>query len=216
RETITQHADFMYTHKKQTGGSGQYAKVGGYLEPTEDGEHYEFINNIVGGVIPKEFQPSCDKGFKTAMEKGSLIGFPVTGIRACINDGEAHSVDSSDNAFQLAARSAFREAYAKAKPVILEPVMKVAVETPEEFSGTVLGTLNKRRGMISTTMTKMGINTIEAEVPLSEMFGYSNELRSSTQGKAEFTMEFKKYAPVPRGIQEELIQEYAEKAKARV
>lgn len=211
RETITRHADFMYTHKKQTGGSGQFAKVGGYFEPTDEGEEYEFINNIVGGVIPKEYQPSCDKGFKKAMEKGSLIGAPVVGVRACINDGQSHPVDSSDMAFQIASRAAFREAYHRASPQILEPIMKVVVETPEEFSGTVLGSLNKRRGVIVGNMAKHGSTIVEAEVPLSEMFGYSNELRSGTQGKAEFSMEFKKYGPVPRQIQDELVKEYQEK-----
>jgi elongation factor G len=214
RETITQHADFQYTHKKQTGGSGQFARVCGFLEPTEEGAHYEFLNKIVGGAIPKEYQASCDKGFQDALDKGGLIGFPVTGIRACINDGLSHAVDSSDMAFRIASRSAFREVYNKCAPVILEPIMKVSVETPEEFAGTVLGTLNKRRGMISGSGTSMGTTTIEAEVPLSEMFGYSNELRSSTQGKAEFSMEFAKYSPVPRTVQEELIKEYSDKKKA--
>ena len=215
RETITSHADFVYTHKKQTGGSGQFAKIGGYLEPAEEGTHYEFVNNIVGGVIPKEFQPSCDKGFQSALDKGSLIGFPVTGIRACINDGQSHPVDSSDMAFQIAARSAFREAYNKANPVILEPIMKVVVEAPEEFAGVVLGSLNKRRGVIVGNVTRMGISVIEADVPLSDMFGYSNDLRSSTQGKAEFSMEFRRYSAVPRQIQEELIVKYADRAKSR-
>ncbi len=211
RETITRHADFMYTHKKQTGGSGQFAKVGGFFEPTDEGEEYEFVNNIVGGVIPKEYQPSCDKGFKAAMEKGSLIGAPVVGVRACINDGQSHPVDSSDMAFQIASRAAFREAYHRAGPEILEPIMKVVVETPEEFSGFVLGSLNKRRGMIVGNMAKASSTIVEAEVPLSEMFGYSNDLRSGTQGKAEFSMEFKKYGPVPKQIQDDLVKEFQEK-----
>ena len=214
RETITQRSEFVYTHKKQTGGSGQFAKVGGWIQPTEDGEHYEFVNQIVGGVIPKEYQPSCDKGFQEAMEKGTLIGFPVVNVQAGINDGASHPVDSSDMAFKLAARTAFREAYQQASPVILEPVMRVEVETPEEFSGTVLGGLNKRRGMILGSNTRQGYAVIEAEVPLSEMFGYSNDLRSATQGKAEFSMEFSKYSQVPRGVQIELIKEYEEKRKA--
>jgi len=214
REAITQHAEFSYTHKKQTGGSGQFARIAGYIEPTTDGENYIFENKIVGGSVPKEFQPSCDKGFQEAMTKGTLIGFPVVNVKACINDGQHHPVDSSDMAFRIASRSAFREAYNKAAPVILEPVMKVEVETPEEFAGTVLGTLNKRRGMIIGSQSQMGIAVIEAEVPLSEMFGYSNDLRSSTQGKAEFSMEFAKYSPVPRGVQDDLIREYEEKRKA--
>lgn len=210
RESITQHADFDYTHKRQTGGSGQYARVVGYIEPYEEGE-YEFVNEIVGGVIPKEYQPSCDKGFQDSMEKGNLIGFPITGIRACINDGQYHAVDSSDMAFRIAARGAFREVYNKAKPVILEPIMRVEVETPEEFQGNVIGGLNKRRGIIAGSETRHGSTNILADVPLSEMFGYSNDLRSSTQGKAEFSMEFTKYQRVPANVQQDLIADYQAK-----
>jgi len=209
RESITQRAEYDYTHRRQTGGSGQYARLAGYFEPCE--EHYEFVNEIVGGAIPKEFQPSCDRGFQDSMEKGSLIGFPITGIRACINDGQSHAVDSSDMAFRIAARAAFREAYPKAKPVILEPVMRVEVETPEEFQGNVIGGLNKRRGIIVQSDTRFGSTNILADVPLSEMFGYSNDLRSSTQGKAEFSMEFSKYQQVPSNVQEELVAEYQKK-----
>ncbi len=213
REAISKHVDFAYTHKKQTGGSGQFARVCGYIEPAEEGKHYEFLNSIVGGSIPKEYQGSCDKGFQSQMEKGGLIGFPVTGVRCCINDGMSHQVDSSDMAFQIAARAAFRESYMKAEPVILEPIMKVVVDTPEEFAGTVLGTIQKRRGQIFNQGTKRGQTTVEADVPLSEMFGYSNTLRSSTQGKAEFSMEFRKYAPVPRNVQEELVKKYEKNRK---
>lgn len=209
RESITQRAEFDYTHRRQTGGSGQYARLAGYFEPAE--EHYEFINEIVGGAIPKEFQASCDKGFQDSMEKGNLIGFPITGIRACINDGQSHAVDSSDMAFRIAARAAFRETYSSAKPVILEPVMRVEVETPEEFQGNVIGGLNKRRGIIVQSDTRYGSTNILADVPLSEMFGYSNDLRSSTQGKAEFSMEFAKYQQVPSNVQEELVADYQKK-----
>ncbi len=205
RETITQRAEFNYTHKKQTGGSGQFARVAGYFEPNTE-ENYTFINEIVGGVIPKEYQPSCDKGFKDSMQEGGLIGHEVVNLTACINDGQYHPVDSSDMAFQIAARSAFRDAYMRAKPVVLEPIMKVVVETPDEFTGTVLGGLSKRRGNIVGNVVKNNQSTIEAEVPLSEMFGYSNDLRSSTQGKAEFSMEFKKYDKVPSGKQKELVE----------
>lgn len=207
RETITQHSPFNYTHRKQTGGSGQYARVVGYLEPNPD-ENYEFLNGIVGGVIPKEYQQACDKGFQEAMLKGTLIGFPVVNVRACINDGDNHAVDSSDMAFKIASRAAFREAYRAAKPCVLEPIMKVEVETPEEFQGNVIGGLNKRRGLILGTNAGYGQVVVESEVPLSEMFGYSNDLRSGTQGKAEFSMEFKKYAPVPASFQQELIEKY--------
>jgi elongation factor G len=211
RETITNKSEFNYTHKKQTGGSGQFARVAGWLAPADEGENYQFVNQVTGGTIPKEYHGACDKGFQDSMAEGALIGFPVVNVKACINDGAAHAVDSSDMAFRIASRAAFREAYRKASPVILEPVMKVEVETPEEFSGTVLGGLNKRRGMITGSRTRQGYAIITAEVPLSEMFGYSNDLRSSTQGKAEFSMEFAKYTPVPRNIQDELVKEYEKK-----
>lgn len=204
REAITQRADFNYTHKKQTGGSGQFGRVSGYMEPMEEGE-YEFVDKIVGGVIPREYISSCDKGFIKAKEKGSLIGAPITGIRCVINDGGFHAVDSSDIAFQQAALGAFRDGYGKAKPVILEPIMKVAVEGPTEFQGSIMGSINQRRGVIIGTTEEDDYTVVEAEVPLSEMFGYSTDLRSLTQGKAEFTMEFAVYRPVPRNVAEQLI-----------
>ncbi|GAB4260544.1 MAG: elongation factor G [Deferrisomatales bacterium] len=212
RETISQRAEFDYLHKKQTGGSGQYGRVAGFMEPLEEGE-YEFVDKIVGGVIPREYIPSCDKGFQSCLKKGSLIGAPVTGVRVTINDGAAHSVDSSDMAFQQAAIGAFKEAYPKARPIIMEPIMKVVVETPSEFQGQVLATLNQRRGMIVGTSEDGLYSVIEAEVPLSEMFGYSTALRSGTQGKAEFTMEFAKYRPVPQQLAEELKKKYQEELK---
>ncbi len=213
RETITQRGDFNYTHKKQTGGAGQFGRVAGYMEPAGN-EEFVFDNQIVGGAIPTEYIPSCEKGFRSSLEKGPLLGFPVTGIKITINDGQSHPVDSSDMAFQAAARGAFKEGYSKAKPIILEPIMKVAVETPTEFQGAVMGSLNQRRGMILGTQDEGDICTIEAEVPLSEMFGYSTVLRSSTQGKAQFTMEFATYRPVPKNIADELIKKAAEKKKA--
>ena len=212
RETITNRADFNYTHKKQTGGSGQFGRVAGYLEPLEEGE-YEFVDEIVGGVIPREFISSCDKGFQSSLAKGNLCGAAITGVRCVINDGAAHSVDSSDVAFQLAASGAFREGYMKAKPVIMEPIMKVAVEGPSEFQGAVMGSLNQRRGMIIGTMEEGNYTVVEAEVPLSEMFGYSTTLRSLTQGKAEFTMEFATFKQVPKSVSEELIKNYQEEKK---
>jgi elongation factor G len=214
REAISQRADFNYTHKKQTGGSGQFARVAGYIEPieeAEDAKEYEFVDMIKGGVIPTEYIPSCDKGFQTAVKKGTQLGFPVVGVRAVINDGAYHAVDSSDQAFQTAALGAFREAYDRAKPVILEPVMKVVVEGPTEFQGNIFGSINQRRGIIVSS-TEDGANcTVESEVPLSEMFGYSTVLRSLTQGKAEFTMELAKYSRVPNSVSEELKKAYAEK-----
>jgi len=212
REAISRNADFNYTHKKQTGGSGQYGRVAGFMEPCSEGD-YNFVDQITGGDIPREYIPSCDKGFKACLKKGTLIGFPITGIQITINDGASHAVDSSDVAFQQAAIGAFKEAYAKSNPIILEPVMKVAVEGPSEFQGAILGTLNQRRGMISGVTEDGTFSVIEGEVPLAEMFGYSTVLRSATQGKAEFTMEFSRYKPVPQSISEELKKEYSEQKK---
>jgi elongation factor G len=210
REAISKRAEFDYTHRKQTGGSGQYGRVVGFMEPMEEGD-YEFVDEIKGGVIPREFIPSCDKGFKTMMDKGGLIEAPVVGVRVTINDGNYHAVDSSDNAFQAAARGAWRATYLKAKPIILEPIMRVGVEGPSEFQGNIIGTLNKRRGVILGMGEEEGYCQIDAEVPLSTMFGYSNELRSATQGKAEFSMEFAKYSQVPGSVQEEIVKDFQEK-----
>ena len=216
REAIGQMAEFNYTHKKQTGGAGQYARVAGFIEPIvaemgEEAPDYEFVDNIQGGVIPREFSPSGDKGFKSAMEKGPQLDFPIVGVRCTINDGQFHPVDSSDMAFQTAAREGFKEAFMKAKPVILEPVMKVEIDTPAEFQGNVFGSINQRRGMIISSTEDNGMFVVDAEVPLSEMFGYSTVLRSLTQGKAEFTMELAKYARVPQALADELKKKHQEK-----
>ena len=215
RESISQKADFNFTHKKQTGGSGQYGRVAGFMEPfQEEGKDYEFVDAIKGGAIPNEYIPSCDKGFRRAMEKGSLIGAPVVGVRCTVNDGQFHPVDSSDIAFQTAAIGAFREGYAKAKPSILEPIMKVQLAGPTEIQGNMFGLINQRRGVIIDSTDENGTSTVNAEVPLSEMFGFSTILRSSTQGKAEFTMEFEKYGKVPNNVADELIKKYQESKKA--
>jgi elongation factor G len=217
RETVTQEVPFSYTHKKQTGGSGQYAKIGGVMRPIPDDapdKTYRFVDNIVGGKIPREYIPSCDNGFRQSLERGVLIGFPVVGVEMEINDGAAHAVDSSDMAFQIAARAAFKETMAKAGPQVLEPIMKVVVETPEEFQGGIQGGLVRRRGNIVNSESSMGISVIEAHVPLATMFGYSTELRSMSQGKAEYTMEFERYDPVPRQVQDELIKKFAGNKKA--
>jgi elongation factor G len=213
RETITKAADFDYTHKKQTGGSGQFARIGGVMEPlpADSVETYEFVDDIVGGSIPREFIPACDKGFREQLKKGNLIGFPVVGVRMTINDGAYHDVDSSEMAFKICAMAAFREAYSKAGPQVLEPIMKLQTSAPEEFQGNVMGQINQRRGMIVGSSNNEGYCVIDAEVPLTEMFGYSTDLRSATQGKGEFTMEFAKYAPVPRNVQEEMSAAYAKK-----
>ena len=213
RESIGAKADFNYTHKKQTGGSGQYGRVAGFMEPIED-KDYEFVDAIKGGAIPNEYIPSCDKGFQKAMKEGSLIGAPIVGVRMTINDGQYHPVDSNDNAFQIAAIGAFREGYMKAKPSILEPIMKVQIAAPNEFQGNIFGLINQRRGIIGETTDENNQTVVNAEVPLSEMFGFSTILRSSTQGKGEFTMEFLKYGKVPNNVAEELIKKYQEAKKA--
>ncbi|MGA2588048.1 MAG: elongation factor G [Candidatus Aminicenantales bacterium] len=204
REAISQRVEFDYTHKKQTGGAGQFGRVIGAIEPLAEGT-YEFVNEVRGGRIPREFIPACDKGFQAAVKKGDLIGFPITGVRVTLADGAYHEVDSSDHAFQAAAIGAFRQAYRKAKPQILEPIMKVSVEGPSEFAGHIFASINQRRGIIVSSVEDGSFSRVDAEVPLSEMFGYSMVLRSLTQGKAEFTMEFLKYGRVPSFVAEELI-----------
>ncbi|PKA17213.1 elongation factor G [Leptospira haakeii] len=215
RETITSRADFDYTHKKQTGGQGQFGRVAGFIEPIplEEDKNYEFVNSVVGGAIPREFISSVDKGFKSCLDRGSMIGFPIIGVKLTINDGSYHDVDSSDMAFQIAGRYAFRQGFSKANPQILEPIMRVEVDGPAEFQGPILASLNQRRGMILNTTEQDGYCKVEAEVPLSDMFGYSTVIRSSTQGKAEFSMEFSRYAPVPRNVAEELMKKYKPNSK---
>jgi len=212
REAIGQRVEFDYTHKKQTGGAGQFGRVIGTIEPLAEGV-YEFVNEIKGGRIPREFIPACDKGFQAAVKKGDLIGFPITGVRITLTDGAYHEVDSSDHAFQAAAIGAFRQVYRKAKPQILEPIMKVSVEGPSEFAGNIFATINQRRGIIVSSVEDGIFSRVDAEVPLSEMFGYSMVLRSLTQGKAEFTMEFLKYGRVPAQVAEELIAQHLERQR---
>jgi elongation factor G len=213
REAISRRAEFDYTHKKQTGGSGQFGRVAGFIEPLTDesDEDFEFTSKIKGASIPTEYIPAVEKGFRSCLAKGRLIGFPVIGISICVNDGKSHSVDSSEMAFQAAARGAFREVYPRAKPIILEPIMKVEVEGPQEFHGAILKTIMQRRGTVIGTTEESGFSTVESEVPLSEMFGYATDLRSMTQGKAEFTMEFAKYRPAPADVQTELKEQFKSK-----
>ncbi len=212
RETITQKALFNYTHKKQTGGAGQFGRVAGFVEPCD--EDFEFVNKITGGRIPTQYIPACEKGFAGCMEKGPKLEFPVTGVRVTIDDGAFHAVDSSEMAFQAAARGAFLEGYMKAKPVIKEPIMKVVIETPNEFQGSCMGLINQRRGIIQGSQEEGVMSVIESQVPLSEMFGFSTVLRSATQGKAQFTMEFSSYKQVPQSIAEEIIKQKQEEKKA--
>ncbi len=214
RETISRSVDFNYIHKKQTGGAGQYGRVAGFMEPSKDGV-YEFINKVRGGVIPSEFIPAVDKGFHSCLKKGPLIGFPVRGMRITVNDGQYHVVDSSERAFVQAAIGAFKQAYLKARPVILEPIMKVSVECPSEFQGNAMSSINQRRGLIMSSAEDGVFTTVEAEVPLAEMFGYATTLRSLTQGKGEFTMEFSRYSKVPESLAEELKSRYKERSKRR-
>lgn len=213
RETISQKGEYAYTHKKQSGGSGQFGRVIGHIEPlpADAAKLYEFVDEVFGGSIPREYIPACDKGFQEAVKEGRLIGAPIVGVRVVLSDGAYHAVDSSEMAFKTAAIMAFREAYEKAGAQVLEPIMKLETTAPEEFQGSAMGQVNQRRGMILNSTTNEGFCVIEAEVPLSEMFGYSTDLRSATQGKGEFTMEFLKYSPVPRNIQEEMIKKYKEK-----
>ncbi|MDZ4662289.1 MAG: elongation factor G [Pseudomonadota bacterium] len=216
RETIAKKANFDYTHKKQTGGSGQYAKVCGFIEPlpADAGKDFEFVDDITGGRIPREFISACEKGFKEQLEKGNLIGFPTVGVRVTLNDGAYHDVDSSEMAFRICSMAAIRECFGHAQPTALEPVMKLETSAPEEFQGSVLGQINQRRGVIMGTQNTESYVVVEAEVPLTEMFGYSTDLRSCTQGKGEFTMEFKKYSACPKTYQDELVKKYQEKRAA--
>ncbi len=208
RETITQKALFNYTHKKQTGGAGQYGRVSGFLEPCD--EDFIFMNKVTGGRIPTNYIPACEHGFKACMEKGPKLEFPVTGIKVTLEDGAYHAVDSSDMAFRAAARGGFLEAYAKAKPVIKEPIMKVVIETPNEFQGSCMGLINQRRGIIQGSQEEGVMSVVESQVPLSEMFGFSTILRSATQGKAQFTMEFSAYKQVPQSVAEEIVRKKLE------
>jgi elongation factor G len=212
RETITQRADFDYIHKKQTGGAGQFGRVAGWIEPIA-AEEFVFENRVTGGAIPTQYIPAVEKGFRECMAKGPKMEYPVTGVKVVIDDGASHSVDSSDMAFKAAAKGAFRDVYGRAKPVIHEPIMKVVVETPNEFQGAVMGSLNQRRGLIVGSQDEGVMSVIEAEIPLAEMFGYATTLRSLTQGKAQFTMEFATYREVPKGIAEELAKKAAESKK---
>ncbi|MCP3855849.1 MAG: elongation factor G [Actinomycetia bacterium] len=206
RETITETVQKVtYTHKKQTGGSGQFAEVQIDMEPTGPGGGYEFVDNISGGRIPKEYIPSVDHGIREAMTSGVLAGYPTVDLRVVLRDGKFHDVDSSEMAFKIAGTMVFKEAMRKAKPVLLEPIMAVEVVTPDDYLGSVVGDLNSRRGQVQGTEQRSNNQVVEANVPLSEMFGYSTDLRSSTQGRATYTMQFDSYQAAPTAVQEEII-----------
>ena len=215
REAITATVDFDYLHKKQTGGSGQYAGVTGSIEPlnADHETEFEFVNEIFGGAIPSEHIPACEKGFMDVMRKGPLASFPMVGVKVTLNDGKYHDVDSSDLAYQIAARSAMREAVKKSSPVLMEPIMKVEVETPSDCQGSVIGDLSSRRGVVYGTEVMGDDTVINVGVPLGEMFGYATQLRSLTSGKANYSMEFEKYAQCPTFVQEKVIKERSEKLR---
>ena len=209
RETIRRTVEKIdYVHKKQTGGSGQYAKVQMRFEPLDaaGGELYEFVNAVSGGRIPREYIPSVDAGIQSAMELGVLAGFPLVGVKATLLDGAYHEVDSSEMAFKIAGSMVLKEAARRADPVLLEPIMAVEVRTPEEYMGDVIGDLSSRRGMIQSMEDATGVKVIRSHVPLSEMFGYVGDLRSKTQGRAVYSMQFDSYAEVPRNVAEEIIK----------
>ncbi|MGJ7440087.1 elongation factor G [Aquipuribacter sp. MA13-6] len=210
RETIRRTVEkYSYTHKKQTGGSGQFAKIQftiGPLVDPEEGATYEFENKVTGGRVPREYIPSVDAGFQDAMQVGILAGYPMTGVKATLTDGAAHDVDSSELAFKIAGSAGFKEAARKADPVLLEPIMAVEVRTPEEYMGDVIGDINSRRGHMQSMEDVSGAKSVKATVPLSEMFGYVGDLRSKTQGRAVYTMQFDSYAEVPRNVADEIVK----------
>jgi elongation factor G len=209
RETITAPSDVDYIHKKQTGGAGQFARLKVKFEPLPPGSGFEFVNTVVGGNIPKEFIPGVEKGFKSSMESGPISGFPVTDLKAELYDGDSHDVDSSVMAFEIASRAAFREGVMKSKPVLLEPIMRVEVVTPEEYMGDIIGDLNSRRGNVSSMDERGNARVVSAMVPLANMFGYVSTLRSQSQGRAQFTMHFDHYAELPQAVSEEVKEKLA-------
>jgi elongation factor G len=215
RETITQAVSDSYTHKKQTGGAGQYAKIDYNIEPGEPGTGFVFESKVTGGNVPKEFIPAVEKGFKSMVDKGPLVGFPVLDFRVTLTDGGYHAVDSSQIAFEVAAKAAYRQTMPKAKPELLEPIMKVDVFVPEDHVGDVIGDLNRRRGMIKSQEAGPISVRVKADAPLSEMFGYIGDLRSMTSGRGQFSMEFSHYAQCPRNILEKVKAEVAEREASR-
>jgi len=209
RETVSKRADVDYTHKKQTGGSGQFARVKMTIEPNEAGKGFEFENKVVGGNVPKEYIPGVAKGVQSVVESGVLAGFPMLDVKVTLTDGAYHDVDSSVMAFEIASRAAFREGALKAGPKLLEPIMKVEVVTPEDYVGGIIGDLTSRRGQVRGQESRGNASIISAMVPLANMFGYVNNLRSMSQGRAQFTMQFDHYAQAPQGVAEEVKAKFA-------
>jgi elongation factor G len=209
REAITRKVEHDYTHKKQSGGSGQFARIKFIIEPNEAGKGFEFVSAVVGGNVPKEYVPGVSKGVASVMGAGILIGFPIVDVKFTLTDGAYHDVDSSVLAFEIAGRAGFREALQKADPKILEPIMRVEVVTPEDYVGDVIGDLNSRRGQIRGTEGRGIAQVIDAMVPLANMFGYVNSLRSMSQGRAQYTMTFDHYEQVPQAVANEVQAKYA-------
>jgi elongation factor G len=215
RETATTPSDGSYKHAKQSGGRGQYGHVVMTLEPQDPGFGFEFVNEIVGGRIPQEYIPSVEKGIIQALEAGPFAGYPVVDMKVRLTDGSYHDVDSSDFAFQIAGRQGFKELFMKGQPELLEPIMSVEVTTPDEYMGAVNGTIAQRRGRIESMDDRGGMKIVKGYVPLSEMFGYSNSLRSLTQGRASFSMHFEHYEAVPFSIAEEVVKKRREQGKVK-
>jgi elongation factor G len=212
RESFSQEVAFDYTHKKQSGGRGQYARVAGFFRPLDD-EDSRFVDKIVGGVIPANFISPCEKGFLASLSKGALAGFPVVQVEMELTDGAFHAVDSSQLTFEIATKAAFREYYHKAKPYLMEPIMKIEIETPNEYRGNVMGSINQRRGIIIDNDIDEQFTRITADVPLSEIFGYITQLRSLTQGKAELSVQFHAYKKMPKSIEEKVLDDLRRKEK---
>lgn len=219
RETITSRSTFNYTHKKQTGGAGQFGKVEGYIEPiishNSSNLDVEFLSRVTCGNIPTNFILACERGFKDALKKGLLIGYPIKGCRMVLEDGVTHSVDSSELSFYTATINAFKQAYNKANPIILEPIMKLTVTAENEFSNAIISGLNKKKAVILNTDIRSDDFTVDAEIPLNNMFGYNTDLRANTQGKGEFTAEYLKHSVVPDHIQKELVIKYQKQVQQR-
>ena len=215
RETITAPIEDTYTHKKQSGGSGQYGRIDYTIEPGEPGTGFEFESKVTGGNVPREYWPAVEKGFKQSMHEGVLAGYPLLDFRVVLNDGAFHAVDSSALAFEIAAKGAYRQSIPKASPQIIEPVMKVDVFTPEDHVGDVIGDLNRRRGMIAGQEAGPTGVRIKADVPLSEMFGYIGDLRTMTSGRGQFSMEFSHYSACPKNVAEVVIKEAQERKAAK-
>jgi elongation factor G len=214
RESVTKRVDDSYTHKKQSGGSGQYGKIDYYIEPGEPGSGFHFESKVAGGNVPREYWPAVQKGFESCINRGVLAGYPCVDLKVVLTDGAYHAVDSSAIAFEIAAKAAYRQTLPKAAPQLLEPIMNVDVFTPDDYVGDVIGDLNRRRGMIKSQESGAMGARIKADVPLSEMFGYISDLRTMTSGRGQFSMEFAYYSPCPSNVAEEVIKEAKERQAA--